>query len=261
MMYDESCINIDNLSLKSDKINCKIISKYVGNEEEMKRKILEAREAERRKIARDIHDGPAQSLAAVLIKLSLLSMEPAAVADCQQLRQQLSELEDMVQESMNEMRRILFDLKPVRLDKQSLLTALEDYFVEIKANFGMVVKIEAAGQPQIYPFHMQTALFRLVQEAINNIRKHAGVSTAEIVLSESEERVEILIKDEGQGFDRDRELNKAAGYGIAGMQERVDLLGGTIEILSEPGAGTRVLIGIPLKGRRYSGEDKNINCR
>lgn len=256
MVYDESSMNVDNLGPGSDKI----IDESYQNKLEMERRILEAREAERRKIARDIHDGPAQSLAAILIKLNLLAMEPAA-ADNQQFKQQLSQLKDIAQESMNEMRQILFDLKPARLDKNSLLATLEDYFAEIKDKFGFVVKLEAVGVPQIYPVYLQTALFRLAQEAITNIRKHAGVSTAQIVLSESEELVKILIKDEGSGFDKARELNRTASYGIVGMRERVDLLGGSIEILSEPGAGTQIIIGIPLKGRHYIGEDKNINSR
>jgi two-component system sensor histidine kinase DegS len=84
---------------------------------------------------------------------------------------------------------------------------------------------------------------------------------AQIVLNESEKQLELLIKDEGMGFDKAKELNKAASYGFLGMKERVKLLEGTIEIISEPGAGTQILIGIPLKGRHNIGEGKSCNSR
>lgn len=256
MVYDESSINIDNLGLGAEKVIDRTEQKL-----EMERKILEAREAERRKIARDIHDGPAQSLAAILITLDLLASEISETADCQQLKQQLSQLKDIAKEGMDEMRQILFDLKPTSAEKDSLLSLLDDYFTEIKAKFNFTINLETVGSPQIYPVYIQTALFRIVQEAINNIRKHAGVSKAQIVMTESREQLKFLIKDEGKGFNKERELNKAGSYGLVGMKERVELLEGTIEIISEPGAGTQILIEIPLKGRHNIGEGKSYNSR
>ncbi|MDD3893735.1 MAG: ATP-binding protein, partial [Syntrophomonadaceae bacterium] len=154
----------------------------------------------------------------------------------------------IAQDSMNEMRQILFDLKPVRQNNDSLLSVLEDYFAEIKAKYNFCIELNSRGVPQIYPPYIQTALFRLIQESVNNCRKHAGVNKAHIMLSENREQVEILIEDAGKGFDKTGELNKADSFGIAGMLERTALLGGTIEIESKPGAGTQILIIIPLKG-------------
>ncbi len=214
---------------------------------EMERKILAVQEAERRRIARDIHDGPAQSLAAVLLQLNFLTAEPIT-NNTEELRQELLRLKGIAQDSMNEMRQILFDLKPVRQNNDSLLSVLEDYFAEIKAKYNFCIELNSRGVPQIYPPYIQTALFRLVQESVNNCRKHAGVNKVHIMLAENREQIEILIEDAGKGFDKTGELNKADNFGIAGMLERTALLGGTIEIESKPGAGTQILIIIPLNG-------------
>mgnify|MGYP001343293601 CR=1 FL=1 len=124
-----------------------------------------------------------------------------------------------------------------------------DFFADIKAKYGFIVEFKTKGIPQIYPVYMQTAIFRLVQEAVNNSRKHAGVSKVQIILSESKEQLEILIEDQGSGFDTNRAFINENRFGIAGMQERVDLLEGRMKIQSKPGAGTQILIEIPLKGR------------
>ncbi len=214
---------------------------------ETEKKLLAAREAERRKIAREIHDGPAQSLAAILLRLDLMTTE-ALSDNPEQIRKELLQIREIVQDCLNETRKILFDLKPVR-ENTSLLSVLEDFFADMKAKYAFSVEFSTKGIPQIYPVYMQTALFRLVQEAVNNSRKHAGVSKIQIILSESEEQLEILIEDQGSGFDTNRALMNENRFGISGMQERVDLLGGSMTIQSKPGAGTQILIGIPLKGR------------
>ena len=214
---------------------------------ETEKKLLAAREAERRKIAREIHDGSAQSLAAILLRLDLMAAENLS-NNPEEIRRELQQIKEIVQDCLNEMRQILFDLKPVR-ENISLLSVMEDFFADIKAKYGFIVEFKTKGIPQIYPVYMQTAIFRLVQEAVNNSRKHAGVSKVQIILSESKEQLEILIEDQGSGFDTNRAFINENSFGIAGMQERVDLLEGRMKIQSKPGAGTQILIEIPLKGR------------
>lgn len=218
--------------------------------------IIAAQEAERRKIARDIHDGPAQSLAAILLKLDLLMAGPA-INDKELLQQELLQLKGIIQDIIKEMRQILSDLRPVNLEQENILIILEEYFAELKTKFDFRVNFKATGMLRNHPPHVKTAIFRLIQEAVNNSRKHAGVNGAEVEFHAGEEKIEISIIDTGKGFIKDQEIQKDDRFGLAGMIERADTLGGSIEIISEPGNGTRILIGIPLKERDDDGENQS----
>lgn len=220
-------------------------------------KILAAKEDERRKIAREIHDGPAQTLAVILLRLELLIAQSANEPG--QIISELELLRKVSQDCLNEMRQILCELKPV-FTRLSLSSALQGLFADNSSLYDFQVKYEARGTPRTYPVHIQVAVFRLVQEAVNNSRKHAGVEEASVILSEDEERIAIFIVDRGQGFELKKALGKENCLGIIGMQERVGLLGGTLHIESESGAGTKIYLEIPLKGDCYE-EDKDIDCR
>ncbi|NLB52269.1 MAG: sensor histidine kinase [Syntrophomonadaceae bacterium] len=260
MIYDEGSKNVDNLGLASDVIpETKAIEPH-KNKFDINKVILEAREEERRKIARDLHDGPAQSLAAILLDLSILVAELPATEELEKLKKQLTKLQDIAKDSLNEIRQILYDLKPVQLNS-SLKSALQDYFDQMNIKFGLETEFQTAGVPQNYPTYVQIAIFRLVQEALNNIVKHASVKKACVFLYESEEKITLTIKDEGNGFNKEKELSKSGSYGIVGMRERTVLLGGTFDIISKPGSGTQILIEIPRKGRHYIGESKGNDSR
>jgi two-component system sensor histidine kinase DegS len=263
MIYDESSKNVDNLGQvgqgSDDILETKAIKPY-KNRFDINKAILEAREEERRKIARDLHDGPAQSLAAILLDLSILIAELPATEELEKLRKQLTKLQDIAKDSLNEIRQVLYDLKPVQLNS-TLKSVLQDHFDQVNIKFGLETEFQTAGIPQKYPTYVQIAIFRLVQEALNNIVKHAGVKKACVILYESEEKITLTIKDEGKGFNKGKESNKSGSYGIEGMRERATLLEGTLDIISKPGAGTQILIEIPLKGRHYIGESKSNDSR
>ena len=207
--------------------------------------LLSAKEDERRRIARELHDGPAQTLAAVILRLDLLvAGSPDSPG---QIMPELELLRNISRDCLQEIRQILYELKPVCAE-DCLSSALRGLCADSRSLYDFRVEFENRGTPRTYPVHIQTAVFRLVQEAVNNSRKHAGVDKAAVILTEDGGKIEVFIADQGRGFDLEKVLAQKDCLGITGMRERAALLGGTLQIKSESGAGTKILLGIPLKG-------------
>lgn len=216
--------------------------------------VIESQESERRKIAREIHDGPAQSLASMLIRLDLIMrMKQDITAD--ELNE-LGYLKQIGQESLTDVRRIMYDLKPALINEKGLSRTLKDYFNEYEAKYDFMIDYVVFGSERQYDLALEVGLFRLVQEAITNVRKHAGVNKALVKLEDTGSLLTLVIKDEGGGFDPQKVGERPESYGIMGMKERVQLFGGELEILSEPGTGTQVIIKVPLEGEANHGEDQ-----
>ncbi|WP_059171921.1 sensor histidine kinase [Bacillus sp. FJAT-27445] len=207
-------------------------------------KIIEAQEEERKRLSREIHDGPAQMLANVMMRSDLIERVyredglEAAFAEIKSFKQ-------MVRTSLYEVRRIIYDLRPMALDDLGLvptlkkyLRTIEDYYKTVKITF-MNLKDDRR-----LPSNYEVALFRLIQESVQNALKHAGAAEIQVKLEISGTSVTVVIKDDGRGFDpRKRKYNS---FGIMGMKERVDLLGGQFAISSKPGQGAAVIIQVPI---------------
>ncbi len=207
--------------------------------------IIESQEAERRKIARDLHDGPAQSMASILIRLDL--MKRLWNQDIKGIYEEIDNVSDMGRETLADIRRIMFDLKPSLLHENSFCATLRDYFNDYEAKYNFTIEFLQMGQEKQYDLSLETALFRLVQESITNIRKHSGVKKANVKFEDNGSVLTMIIKDEGCGFEPGKSSDKES-YGILGMKERVSLFGGKLDITSIPGAGTQVIIKVPLEG-------------
>ncbi|MDD3271237.1 MAG: sensor histidine kinase [Syntrophomonadaceae bacterium] len=212
--------------------------------------VIESQEAERRKIARELHDGPAQSMASILIRLDL--MKRLWNEDIQSIYEEIDNVSDMGRETLADIRRIMFDLKPSLLHENNLSNTLKDYFNDYEAKYNFTIDFLQLGQDKQYNLSLETALFRLVQEAITNIRKHSGVKRAIVKLEDNGSILILVIKDEGCGFEPGNSSDKES-YGILGMKERVNLFGGKLDIISAPGAGTQVIIQVPLEGETKIG--------
>jgi len=213
--------------------------------------IVETLEAERRKIARELHDGPAQSLASMLIRLDLIMrMIPE---DDIHIRHELQNLKAIGTESLTDVRSIMYDLKPTLVHDQGLSNTFKDYFNEYEAKYDFVIDYVVFGQQRQYDLALEVGLFRLVQEAITNVRKHAGVNKALVKMEDSGSLLTVVIKDEGCGFDPNEISKHRESYGIMGMKERVQLFGGELQILSQPGEGTQIIIKVPLEGEADNG--------
>jgi len=207
--------------------------------------IIESQEAERRKIARELHDGPAQSMASILIRLDL--MKRLWNQDIKGIYEEIDNVSDMGKETLADIRRIMFDLKPSLLRENSFSATLKDYFNDYEAKYNFTIEFLQMGQEKQYDLSLETALFRLVQESITNIRKHSGVKRANVKFEDNGSILTMIIKDEGCGFEPGKSSDKES-YGILGMKERVSLFGGKLDITSIPGAGTQVIIKVPLEG-------------
>ncbi|MDP1416863.1 sensor histidine kinase [Peribacillus simplex] len=224
--------------------------KFVGEAlQEAKRKqdfglkIIEAQEQERKKLSREIHDGPAQMLANVMMRSDLIERVQRERGPDEALVE-IRSLKVMVRNALYEVRRIIYDLRPMALDDLGLVPTLRKYLQTTEDyNNGVNLNFVNLGQVKRLPSDMEVALFRLVQEAVQNSLKHADPKQIQVKLSISKEMVTVVVKDDGKGFDST--IQKEGSFGLVGMRERVELLEGEMTIDSQPGAGTLVFIQIP----------------
>jgi signal transduction histidine kinase len=212
--------------------------------------VITVQEEERRHIARELHDETAQSLASLLLGLSALQ----EVRSTKAARAQARELHQITTRALAEVRRLAWGLRPSVLDDLGLVTAIERYTEEFARTRGIAVSLETSGleQPRM-PVAVETALFRIVQEALSNVARHAGARTVRVAIRRHEGAVTLGIEDDGHGFDPARPAAPSStirGLGIHSMRERAAVHRGTLTIDAAPGRGTRVAVEIPLAPAR-----------
>jgi PAS domain S-box-containing protein len=209
----------------------------------LSKRLLEVQERERRDFARELHDDVGQLLTA--LKLQLGEMAECTTAPQTALRKVESLTDDLVAT----VRRIALNLRPPLLDEFGLYRALAAHVDRFTAHTGIEVTITAdAVCDRRFPLEVETAAFRIVQEGLTNVARHAGVSAASVDLTATTERLHIRLRDQGHGFDSSH--RSPTGSGITGMQERVNLLGGLFSIVSRRSAGTTITASIPLAAAR-----------
>lgn len=210
---------------------------------------IDAQEAERLRLARELHDETAQSLAALVISLD--RARDALRADDPAASERIAEARSTSAQLLAETRRLILGLRPAALDDLGLVPAIRAYADVTLAGRGIEVVVEARDLPRLEG-PMEIAVFRIVQEALTNVARHADARTTHVDLSAGDGRLVAVITDDGVGFEVDREPETGdvptPSFGLLGMQERVRLLGGELQISSTPGAGTRVVVAIPLAG-------------
>lgn len=258
----DSLLHNASLALKlmqgsSDKLSDTI--EKVNRKNQLELWIVEMQEAERRKIARELHDGPAQSLASMLIRLDLV-MHMLPEKD-HEIRHEIQNIKAIGSESITDVRSIMYDLKPYLMHEQGLHATLKDYFNEYEAKYSFFIDYVTFGQQRQYDLALEVGLLRMVQEAITNVRKHAGVNKALVKFEDNGSHLTLVIKDEGKGFDFGEIRQKRESYGIVGMQERVKIFGGELEIFSRPGEGAQIIIKVPLEGEADHGQSKGDHSR
>jgi signal transduction histidine kinase len=203
-------------------------------------RILEGQELERRRLARELHDETGQALTSIL--LGLKSVETARGED--EVQAAVSELRELVAETLEDVRRLALELRPKALDDFGLEPALERLAQAFAEQTGIVVDVEARLGTRL-PGEVETVLYRIVQEALTNIVKHAQAERVSIVVRRRGDRVAAVIEDDGRGFAPGEA--RADGLGLLGMRERLALVGGTIVIESGPGAGTTLVAEVPVE--------------
>lgn len=211
-------------------------------------KIIEAQEEERHRLARDIHDGPAQSMANILVKTELC--ERLMDIDQEKSKEELRNLRIVVKDTLKDIRKTIYDLRPMSLDDLGLVPTLERYICNFKRDTGIEVELNVIGTVKKLESAIEIAVFRIVQESLSNVSKHSQGTFAKVMVEYSDTRLNLAITDNGIGFDVE-EVSKigrtaTGGFGLMNIRERLELLDGKIQINSSLGAGTRLNIYIPL---------------
>jgi len=208
--------------------------------------IEEALQAERRRLARDIHDGPAQTLSNLVLEVEIL--ERLLERDPQRLAAELGEFKATVRNAVEDMRRYLADLGPAALEKQGLVPALRRLAAEWEEEAGTTCQLKVAGEDRELPVAVEQALYWIVTEALNNIRRHARAGRVAIEVDIRGDSAGIRIRDDGQGFDVSTAVagEDPPRLGLLGMRERAVAVGGTLEVRSRPGFGTFVEAELPV---------------
>ncbi len=213
--------------------------------QDLARRLVEVQEAERRSVARELHDEAGQMMTALKLKLSLLRRDERFPVD---LQDELAGLQATVDEVMLGLHQLAMNLRPPSLDRYGLVPALEQYIAAFRRQREMRVEFLVEGlDQQRLPDHVATAVYRIVQEALTNIARHAQAHQAGIVLSARGGHLNLVVEDDGQGFDVAAAF-QSARLGLLGMRERVEMLGGTLDIESGPG-GTRLFVDVPCPAR------------
>lgn len=214
---------------------------------ELLHKLISAQEEERRRIARELHDEMSQTLTALLIALEAVR----EVNSPEAIKEKIGSINGLALRAIDSTHRMIFDLRPTVLDDLGLSAAIKWYAEERLKPLGINVHFEGDILEMRLPTEIETALFRVVQEAIANIAKHSEAENVIINLEFTNGLVTVEVEDDGKGFDVEGASYikiGSRGLGLLGMKERILLIEGTFEIHSQPGSGTRVVVTVPLKG-------------
>ncbi|HYL81691.1 MAG TPA: GAF domain-containing sensor histidine kinase, partial [Candidatus Acidoferrum sp.] len=208
---------------------------------------------ERERLAREMHDGLAQALGFLSLKLALAERMAEGVA-AEPMRKELAEMRKVTSVAYEEIRQAIFGLRTMVSRGLGLVPTLSEYLHEFSQQSGIQVQLlvsEEAGHLRFAP-EVEVQLIRIVQEALNNVRKHSGARTARIRLWQETDDVSVAIEDDGVGFDpAGAPIDGRRHYGLSSMRERAESVGGTLAVRSEAGKGTQVILRVrPNAGRR-----------
>lgn len=211
-------------------------------------KILEAQENERKRIARDVHDGPAQHMANVIMKVDICNM--VIQRDLQEGLKELADLKESVKVALREVRSIIFDLKPMSLDDLGLSETIHQIVNAISQESDIDIKLELKPINTEIEHIIQIAVYRIIQEILNNIRKHSKAKHVEVRLDYGTKYLILIITDDGVGFNVEETLKtvktQGSSYGLISILDRVNQLQGEVQIRSAEGAGTTYIVKLPI---------------
>lgn len=243
-------------------------------------RVIKAQEEERYRMSREIHDGPAQDMANMLIQTSIV--EKLMDKDLEEAKRTLRELRLQIKECLGSVRQIIFDMRPMALDDLGLVPALQQLVARLASRGIVATDFSVEGNVYALPKHAEIAVFRIVQEALNNVAHHAGVQEAKVRLLYTGMALSVLIEDTGTGFDpeaRQAEIQAAGNgtegdapaeevdsearkddalghFGMIGMEERARIIGAQLKVISAPGEGTKVHVRLD---RKALGQKENRN--
>lgn len=211
--------------------------------------IIRSQELERQRIAREIHDGPAQAIANVIFRLDIvqkiMEQRPEAIED------EMLKVKEIAQGALNEIRHFIFDLRPMTLQDLGLTATLRKIIQRSPEKYNTKAELMIEGEECELDAEVDLAIFRIAQESLNNIKKHAKASNAWIQLKYLDSKVVLIVEDNGVGFDMKKKKEQGQeeynSFGLIGMQERADDISGSLQITSQPMRGTKVIFTVPIK--------------
>jgi two-component system sensor histidine kinase DegS len=215
------------------------------NRQALAAKIIKAQEEERFRVAREIHDGPAQAMANVVFRAEVC--EKLIDIDMVRAKTELKDLQEQIRQVLKETRKIIFGLRPMTLDDLGLVPTVRRVLDTLKERTGIISEIKVMGEEVRLDSHLEVGLFRIIQEALNNVEKHSQAKLVWVRVDFRRDVVNAVVEDNGRGFDLKPELGDTNSFGIMGMEERASLLEGEVKIKSESGKGTKVYIKVPIK--------------
>ena len=207
-------------------------------------KIIKAQEEERRRVSREIHDGPAQAMANIVFRAEVC--ERLIDIDMVRAKKELADLREQVRICLKEVRKIIFDLRPMTLDDLGLVPTVKRFLDTAKERSGIISAVRLLGAERRLDSYVEVGLFRTIQEAVNNVEKHAEASVINIVMEFRRDMLSVTIEDNGKGFDTAENVGSES-FGLLGMRERINLLNGELAIKSVKGTGTKIAIKVQLK--------------
>jgi signal transduction histidine kinase len=208
--------------------------------------VIAAQEAERARVSRDLHDDVGQALTSVLLGLRLVedSLGRPQI-DADDARGRVADLRELVADGLRRTRQLAFDLRPTVLDDIGLVPALQRLTEDLSTRTGQTVELDTAAlhPDERLPTEIETVIYRVVQEALTNVVRHASASTASVTLSDRDGQIRVFIEDDGIGFDPEHRPERTH-LGVEGMRQRAELVDGNLSVVSTPGRGTLVLLEV-----------------
>jgi signal transduction histidine kinase len=246
----------ENSFRKSEKHFGELLRKSQQMQEQLRhlsRQLLSAQEEERKRISRELHDVIAQTLSGINVRLAAL--KNATTLNSEGLEENIVRTQQLVQESVEIVHRFARELRPTVLDDLGIIPALHTFMKGFKEETGIRVSLSAFGAVEQVNGDKRTVLYRVAQEALTNVARHAQASEAQVRIQQRNGSVLMKIKDNGKGFHQERSwhLKKGKRLGLLGMRERVEMVGGNFTFTSAPGQGTTVLAQIPLMNGAVGG--------
>jgi len=215
---------------------------------ELMQRLLMSQEEERRRIAQDLHDHAGQIMTALIMQLTHL-LAHMKTTDGQKLAGDLERFRGIAEQGLDEIHKLVYDLRPLILDDHGLGPAVTSYVETHIRPAGLEVDFKTVGLDGRLPQETEVAAYRIIQEAVTNTLRHAEARRLEIRLDRRKDWLIVMVRDDGRGFESEETSPHTKSLGLHGMRERAELLGGTLQVLSVPGAGTTILARLPFLER------------
>jgi signal transduction histidine kinase len=210
-------------------------------------RVITAQEEERRRIARELHDETGQSLTVLSLGIEAAATQ-LRTGQQDHVEERLASLANVAGGAIDELERLVLDLRPAQLDRLGLVATLRWYVARLRSQTDLAATMSVHGEGIRLAAEIETTLFRLAQEALTNVIRHAKATRADVLLSFEPDALRLEVTDDGVGFEADRVAVAATSIGLIGMRERAQLIGATVTMHSSPGHGTHISVTVPLAG-------------